>query len=860
MGEVYRARDVRLDRPVALKVLSRHLSNEPALRQRFEREAKTISSLNHPNICTLYDVGHQDGIDFLVMEYLEGETLASRLARGAMPLEQALRTATEIAGGLDAAHRNGVVHRDLKPGNIMLTKSGAKLLDFGLAKTAEQSLPPVSSVAPTQSSPITAAGTILGTYQYMAPEQLEGKEADPRSDIFAFGAVLYEMISGAKAFQAKSQASLIAAILERDPPALATLAPLTPPSLDRLVRACLDKDPEARCQSIRDVLLQLRWMAEGNTQADVPIPMARSRGREALAWAVAGMAFLGLVAMATMLFRQTAPPLAPIRFAIQPPAGGFFEIEVEDHNLAVSPNGQTIAFVADVDSARSIWLRDLGQMEPHVLPGTEGAASIFWSPDGTSLAFFANNKLKKIALSGGPALTICQVQGSNWTGAWNRNGQILFTEFLGRRGVWKVPAAGGEPALSVQGGPQDEFRWPHWLPDGKHFLVTAFQVVSGKETIGIAVAEDGAKQVPAQLVPVASRAEYAPEGYLLYVKEQTLVVQPFDAGQLRITGEAAPLVPEMPYFLTGWSTFSVSQTGTLALQAGSLDSTMTWFDRRGAKMGQVGKPDRYNSLRISPDGQKVAAEIKAGDQISHLWIFDLKRGVSTRFTTEDYGNESYPVWSPDGNQIAYGSHGNVPANLLGKGVAEPGRGKPLVPATGEFQFPSDWSRDGRFLFYAQFNRESKFDVVYLPVTGDRKPVTAVATNSNEMMAVLSPDGHWLAYASDESGRSEIYLSPFGRPAERIRVSRDGGLSVRWRGGELFYLDLTGQLVAVPIRLLPRLEVGDPKPLFRLQVFDRSTYDVTSDGQRILALIGGGAAGLPIRVWTNWSAALKPPGK
>ena len=862
MGEVYRARDTRLERTVAIKVLPEHLSCNPDSKQRFEREARAISSLNHPHICTLYDVGSQDGIDFLVMEYLEGQTLADRLQKGALPLEQVLKIGIEIADALDKAHRQGIVHRDLKPGNIMLTKSGAKLMDFGLAKPAQAALIASASVgAPTLSNRLTVEGTFVGTFQYMAPEQLEGKDADVRSDIFAFGAVLYEMTTARPAFSGESKATLIAAILSSEPPLICSLQPVERLALERVVRTCLAKDPGRRFWCAHDLMLQLESIQ--NEIPEAMEPSVASRRIERLVWAIACAVLL--ISAVVLYFIRPALQARPIRFDVLPPEKAGFVTEVEEHNLAISPDGRVLAFVTDSGGQRRIWLRPLNKLAAQPLSGTEGAASPFWSPDSRYLGFFADGKLKKVPASGGTPQILCSVSGVAEAGSWGPDERILFTEFEGRDAIFVVFASGGEPTalLDSKAVAFGSFRWPYWLPDGKHFLFLSWDE---KESPCIRAASiESPKGVC--VLPVASRVEFA-QGHLIYVRERALVAQPFDIGSLRATGEPVPLANRLPYFLTGWAPFSVSRDGVLAYQAGEISSRLTWVNRKGEILQTIGEAAPYNSINLSPDGHRLVAEVQDPEKFeSDLWIYDLARGVSTRFTSQT-GLESSPVWSPDAHQIAFAAHGNRPSNLM---VKETGGGdsKLMVPDSGNFQFPSDWSRDGRFFAYSQFDTETHFDIWVLPLTDDGKPFPFLRTQFNEVTMKFAPDGRWVAFASDASGRLEVYLRSFPEGGDEVRVSASGGSEPQWRhdGKELFYFSGDGQLMAVPVVTGKTITVGKPVALFDLKavgVFDIGPiksglfpiFDPSPDGQRFVTIVGGNRAALPITVVLDWKQELK----
>ncbi len=871
MGEVYRAKDTRLDRVVAIKVLPAHLAAQPELRQRLEREARAVSSLNHPHICALYDIGHQDGLDFLVMEYLEGETLAERLAKGPLPTEQVVRYGEEIADALDKAHRQGMVHRDLKPGNIMLTKAGAKLLDFGLAKATAVVGPaiPGLSTSPTRSTPITAEGTVVGTFQYMAPEQLEGKEADARSDIFAFGAVLYEMATGRKAFQGKSQASLIASILSSEPPPISTLQPMTPPAFDQLVKTCLAKDPDERWQTAHDVMLQLEWIAEGGSQAGVPAPVvARRRSRERIAWAVVAVLGLLAVTFAAALFLRPAPDARAIRsFLLPPEKASFSFVGTGGGPPAVSPDGRRLAFVASTSDGKSLlWVRPLDALSAQPLTGTEGASYPFWSPDSRFLGFFADGKLKKVEASGGPPLTLCDApQGRG--GTWNRDGVIVFTPDVSSP-LFRVSAAGGEatPITQLdQSHHETTHRWPYFLPDGRHFVYLARGPASASESEANAIYVASLDSKERKLVlHASSNAAYAP-GYLLFVRETTLMVQPFDAKRLQLTGDAFPIAEQIqfdPPISRG--VFSVSENGILAYQTGSAQtgSQLLWFDRSGKQIGALGDASALQfSPRISPDRQRVAVELfEPHSRNLDVWVYDVARGMRTRFTF-DPAFDRRPVWSPDGSRIIFASNRKGHQDLYQK-ASSGAANEELLFESNLDKSPTSWSSDGRFLVYhSTGDPNTKLDLWVLPLVGDRKPIPFLRTPFEEWDGQFSPDGRWIAYASNESGRDEIYAAPFPGPGGKFQLSTSGGTLPRWRrdGKELFYLSLDNKLMAAEVKEKgSTLEVGAVRALFETRPQRPGfVYDVSPDGQRFLiATTFSEKNSLPVALVVNWTAGLR----
>jgi len=873
MGEVYRARDTRLERTVAIKVLPPHLSESPEFRQRFEREAKTISSLSHPHICALYDVGHEDGTDYLVMEFLEGETLTERLAKGPLPLEQVLRYGIEMADALDKAHRQGVIHRDLKPGNIMLTKSGVKLVDFGLAKAlAPVSFPSSLTALPTQAPDLTAEGTLLGTLQYMAPEQLESKEADARTDIFAFGAVLYEMATGQKAFSGKSQASLIAAILEREPPAISSVQPMTPPALDRVVKTCLAKDPEDRWQSAHDIGSELKWIAEGGSQAGLAAPLvSRRKSRERMAWSVT-VAALAALLCGFLFLRQRRESPRMFQSSILPPENTQFSFGGSP--MAVSPDGRRIAFVArPPEGASLLWVRPFDAPSAQPLAGTEGAARPFWSPDSRFLGFFAAGKLKKIAASGGPPQTLCDAPFGGG-GTWNRDGVILFVPSFGDP-IHRVSSSGGaaSPVTQVderQGAIQ---AWPFFLPDGRHFLYLG-QVagaVRRQEATAIYLGSLDSKD-RRLLLHTRSNVAYAPsfadasQGLLLFLRERTLLARPFDAKRLQLTGEAFPVAEQVQFFGAGGSaTFSVSENGILAYQASAVGelSQLLWFDRGGKQLESAGAAADYYHPRLSHDGRRVAVAV-VDPQTADLdiWLYDLARRVSTRFTFGPAVN-IFPIWSPDDSRIVFASNRKGLHDLYQKPASGTGDDELLLFSATSSKFPTDWSQEGGLIaFHSTDTKSKRGSDIWVFSVADRKARPFLSTPFHEGSAQFSSDGQWITYVSTESGKREVYVQPFPASSGKWQISSAGGSYPRWRrdGKELFYVALDKTLMAVEIRSGSGFAAGVPKPLFRTQMkwLDIGfQYDVSPDGKRFLInTLAEEEKADAITVVQNWTAELK----
>jgi len=866
MGEVYRAKDTRLDRTVAVKVLPAHLSSSEEVRQRFEREAKTISSLAHPNICSLYDVGNQDGIEFLVMEFLEGETLTERLARGPLPAEQVLRYGIEIAAALDKAHKQGIVHRDLKPGNIMITKSGVKLVDFGLAKLAAAPAGSNTSVSILQTeigSNLTQEGSILGTFQYMAPEQLEGKEADARSDIFAFGAVLHEMATGQKAFAGKSQASLIASILAAEPPPISTVVPMAPPALDRVVKTCLAKDPDDRWQTAHDVMLQLKWIAEGGSVAGAPAPVvARRRSRERLAWAVAAFLAVATLALAALQLARPRPDPRMVRSSLLPPEKTTYHFISDSAGPpALSPDGTLIVFVAkDAAGKNLLWVRPLDTGGVRALPGTEDASHPFWSPDGRHIGFFAGAKLKKTEAAGGPVLSLCDA-GDGRGGTWNRDGIIVFEPHF-REPLFRVPATGGKPVPVTkfdESRRETTHRFPFFLPDGKHFLYEAASHSAGTDSelhsIYFASLDGG---TPKLVVNVRSKPVYASEN-LLFVRQKTLMAQRFDPKSGTLSGEPIPVVEnvqEDPGFFT--AVFTASDNGLLAYQeaggSGNLQQ-LTWFDRAGKKLETVGPEGNLWYPRISHDGKRILYSV--GDP-ADLWIEDLGRHVRSRLTF-DPADDSYAEWSPDDSRVYFSSLRSGGGDIYTKLSSGTGADERLATSPS-LKGVSSVSPDGRWLLCSVLNSKTKWDLEVYSVA-DRKMSDFVKTDFDENQGAFSPDGRWVAYSSNESGRYDVYVQPFPGPGGKFQVSTSGGAMPVWRrdGKELFYVAADLRVMAVPVSTGATFEPGTPAPLFALRQRndpDRH-FDVSADGQRFLvAAPVGEEVSLPITLIQNWTHLLR----
>jgi Tol biopolymer transport system component/predicted Ser/Thr protein kinase len=871
MGEVWKARDTRLDRTVAVKVLPEHLSSSAEVRQRFEREAKTISQLSHPHICALYDVGNQDGVEYLVMEYLEGETLAERLVKSALSAEQTLRFGIEIADALDKAHRQGIVHRDLKPGNVMLTKSGVKLLDFGLAKAVGPA-GPVSAVTslPTMAggANLTQEGTILGTFQYMAPEQLEGKEADVRTDIFAFGSVLYEMATGKKAFSGTSQASLIAAIIEREPPAVSTVQAMTPPALDRVVKTCLAKDPEDRFQTAHDVKLQLQWIAEGGSQVGVPAPVAaRRKSRERIWMSAALLLAIACAALGLLLARSARRPERVVRSSIALPEGTVFWLDPATPGPpTISPDGRRLAFSArGPDGKIRLHIRSLDASEAIALAGTEDVQYPFWSPDSRSVGFFAGAKLKAIEAEGGPPVTLCATETDPKGGSWSGGGIIVFARGSAST-LWKVPAGGGEPVEVTRFDPKrgdNSHRHPRFLPDGKHFLYLARLANGTAEGQGVVVASlDGGPEKVLMRSPAA--AEFA-SGHLLFLRDRTLMARAFDPRRLEFTANAFPLAENVSFLSLASATgiFTASQNGTLLYQTslGLAASRLQWLGRDGSPHGFLGDPADYVEISITPDGKRAAAVLRDPSTGNRdLWVYDVARNLGTRFTFEP-GNEESPVWSPDGSSLAFSSNQKGHGDIYRKTASGSSEQELLVESKNDTN-PSCWSSDGHFLAYVESAKDTKGDIYFLPLEGDRKPQVFLKTLAFEYPAAFSPDGRWLVYGSDESGKFHLYVTSFPRAGRKWQVSREDGAYAYWSadGKEILYHGFSGQIWAVEVAArMDSIEIGVPKPLFKVPVPPKAGGpDIypTADHQSFLYLDRGQKPSALMNLVLNWPVAVK----
>ena len=870
MGEVYRALDTRLSRTVAVKVLASHLSSSPELKQRMEREARAISSLNHPHICQLYDIGSQNGNDYLVMEFLEGETLAERLRKGAMPQQEIYKIGSEVAEALAVAHRQGIVHRDLKPGNIMLTQGGAKLMDFGLAKplgtpaaASGSGAPPSFTAAATVSSPnpitpLTTVGMIIGTIQYMSPEQIEGKEADARSDIFAFGAVLYEMAAGKRPFEGKSQISLASSILEKDPDPISTLKPQTRPAFEHVVTTCLQKNPEERFLAAHDVKLELQWIA---TEKPWPQPANAlpAPKPQRLGWIGALVVAAALGVIAGFLLHHPVPVAQSIRSVINPPEKTVFILTGDTAGPPVlSADGASIAFTASgMDTKTTLWVRPVNSLDAHSLAGTENAIFPFWSPDGRSLGFFADGKLKTIDIESGSPQVVADAPFGRG-GAWGSNGVIVFSPNT-QTALSRVNATGGAASTATQLDPahHTSHRWPIFLPDGQHYIYLAIHHDASKAANNTLYYASVDGRENRALLHSQSNAIYA-GGYLLFARNDQLMAQPFDPDKGTLHGDAQVVAKGVVNDGATWHVdASASDSGLLIFGTGGTGEwQLVWFDRATKAITTLAdKLPNLQTARISPQGDQVALQIDNGT--SDIWVQDLARGVRTRLTFGPIQNE-FPIWSPDGKWIVYDGDRNGHSNLFRK--SSDGSGAEEILLTDEqILTPSDWSRDGKFIIYDRGPAGDQ-EIWALPLEGERKPLKLVAhPNSGSGAGRLSPDGHWLAYMSNESGTLQVYVVAFGGGQGKWQVSINGGGRPQWSndGKELYYLDMTYNLVAVSVKQVAgALQFGTAQTLVANWSAPQVFYDVAPGGKKILLDRISQQVNQSVTVVTNFPSGLK----
>jgi Tol biopolymer transport system component len=879
MGEVYRATDSNLGRDVAIKVLPPELARDEDRLARFKREAHLLASLNHPHIAAIYGLEEADGKPFLALELVEGEDLKQRLARGPIPVDEALEIAQQIAEALEEAHGKGIVHRDLKPANVKLTPDGkVKVLDFGLAKawagdsSGASSVSSALSQSPTLAHTGTIAGVILGTAAYMSPEQARGKPVDKKADVWSFGVLLWEMLTGLQLFGGDTVTDVIAAVVTREPD-LDALPKATPPAVRRLLARCLRKNPRTRLPDIGAARLELQDMRAGVAgEAEAPAgaleaaaSKSGSRARE-LAWAAAALAMAGVAAL--LFWQRLNTPRdsrPPAQFVLELPQG----LRLPEFGApALSPDGRQLAFAGiSTDGRTQLWLRSLDSTAFRALAGSEGGAGPFWSPDSTTVAFATAQEIRKIALAGGAVQRVCALPrpGVNG-GTWSQHGTIVFSTGADTSTLFQVSAAGGEAAplkaLDKARG-ETSHRFPQFLPDGRQLIVT----ITSSETAnaGLFVLALDASGERRRILPDESRTLYA-SGQLLAVRDDVLTSRPFDASRLVASGEAVPIASKVATWATvrsfGW--FSASANGRLAwFPARSRELRLAWLDRRGEPLGTLGEPATYGQLALSPDGRRVAVEIQDAEGQYDIWLFDVARGLSSRLTT-DSTSEREPVWSPDGSRLAYSTIAADGENILVKDLSGPQPAAPLPGGAGAAanvrDIPENWSRAGNTLLYMTLGAERTFWA--LPMDGQQKPEQLMAGHFNLDEPHLSPDGRWLAYVSTDSGRFEVYVAPFRRTGERLRVSDNGGGQPRWRGDgrELLYLTTGGAIASVSVRdSASALELGAPTTLvpadkLRAVVLgsDYDDWDVTPDGQRFLVKQNAVADDNPrIHVMLDW---------
>ena len=875
MGQVYRATDTNLKRQVAIKVLPASLAGDTDRLARFQREAEVLAALNHPHIAAIYGLEKTPDFTALVMELVEGDDLSQRIARGAIPLDEALPIAKQIAEALEAAHEQGIIHRDLKPANIKVRADGTvKVLDFGLAKAID---PPAAASSEAMNSPtittpaMTQAGMILGTAAYMAPEQAKGKTVDKRADIWAFGAVLFEMLTGQRAFNGDDIADVLSRVLQREPD-FEALPQATPARVRSIVARCLVKDPRQRLRDMGDVRLALEGAFETAASLSTETTTASSRGR--LPWMVATAAVVGMVALAVPTLqhlRETPPPAPPeTRVDLVTPATD------NPTDFALSPDGRQIVFVASGEGASRLWLRPLATTTAQPLAGTEGAQFPFWSPDSRAVAFFADGQLKRIDLGGGAPQTVAQASRSSRGGTWNADGVMLFAPNSGGR-LLRVPTSGGPPvAVTTLAGPQSSHRFPVFLPDGRHFLFYSQGTAdTGGIYLGTLDAPDTHRLTAADAAGAYRASPSAPaDGWLLWVRAGTLVAQRLDVARAALTGEPVTLADTVVVDGTfNTAAVSVSASGLVAYRTGGASrQQLTWVDRSGQALGPLGAPDENSLLlpSVSPDGQRVVvARTVQGNQ--DLWLLD---GARTSRFTFDAARDRFPIWSPDGTRIAFESNRTGTRDLYVKAASGAGAEEVLV-ASSQTKLPTDWSADGRFLLYFSVDPQTNADLWVLSLEGDRTPWVFLKTPFDERDGTFSPDGRWVAYSSNESGRHEIYIRPFAGPAASAtsasqvggqwQVSSAGGTYPRWRrdGRELYYLAPNGAMMAALVTVTDvTLAPGAPVALFPTRILGGGAdaavgrqYDVTRDGRFLINTVLEEAAA-PITLIQHWAPEAK----
>ena len=868
MGEVYRARDPRIGRDVAVKVLPAAFANHPERLLRFEREARSAGILNHPNILAIHDVGTHDGTAYVVSELLSGETLRERLKLGALPVRKATDLGIQIAQGLAAAHEHGIVHRDLKPENLFVTSDGRlKILDFGLAKlTHPDQMGTTRASAPTLQAD-TGPGEVWGTVGYMSPEQARGNPVDQRSDIFSLGAILYEMLSGRRAFQGASPADTVSAILKEDPRDLTEIVETIPPALERVVRHCLEKSPAERFQSTRDLAFDLSEIS-GVSRTQAAVGKSKPSIYTRLGAAVVGLLALAGVIVALPRVLVPRDVRTVMRLPIDPPSGSRLD---RNDIPAISPDGSAVVFAAaDTTGTGSLWLRRLDSLTPQQIPGTRNAFDPFWSPDSRSIGFFADGKLKRLSIGGGPIQVLCDA-GSPRGGTWSKDDVILFAPGA-RGGLYRVDAGGGDLApVTVPDSSRGEtgHRFPCFLPDGKHFLFLATPERNGMHDVFVGTIGSDKRK----LVLRATRApRYAAPGYLLFSQGDLLMAQRFDLGRIETRGDAVTIT-EAPTSsnAAGAPTASASNTGTVVYRRETIGSTeLGWYDRHGNLISRIattlegsqGRARIFGGPRVSPDGSQVALNALDGSNPG-IWVIDLRRGVSTRLTS-DPGEEGSPRWSPDGTGLVYHSDRLGGTAFFVKSLRD-GTDELLWGSPTPWKNVWDWSDDGRYVVFREIETTSGFDLWVLPLFGERKPFPYLTTRFEEQQAAVAPNGHWMAYASDESGRFEVYVQAFPKPGDKHRVSVDGGVAPIWSrdGTAILYIRPGSRLMSAAVRAQAgSIDVGAPRTLFTWPAEKADLLrglDLAPDGRLLIAMETSGAASRIPTLILNWPELMKRKG-
>jgi Tol biopolymer transport system component len=867
MGEVYKARDSRLDREVALKVLPTSFARDAERLRRFEQEAKTTGALNHPNILSVFDFGLHDGAPYMAAELLEGETLRVRMEEGPLPARKALELAAQVARGLAAAHDKGIVHRDLKPENLFVTSDGRiKILDFGLAKLTQPDTFSGSQGNPTL--PVqTEPGAILGSVGYMSPEQVRGAPSDTRTDIFAFGAILYEMVTGKRAFKKETAVETMSAILREEPAEISMTQLSAGPALERIIRHCLEKNPAERFQSARDLAFQLEAVSGSDTTSVFAYPALRgNRLARILPWSVAlvALAALGF----TLLRQRPAAPARPLAVAVVPPAGADFSFLAAGGSAAslqLSPDGKLLLYAAAQGGGDpQLWLREMGSLRARPLPGTAGASFPFWSPDSDAIAFFQEKKLKRMAFDGGPPQTICEATLSRG-GSWGPGGVILFAPDY-QSVINKVNAAGGtpEPVTAFDAARKETtHRWPFFLPDGKHFLYFAGRYGAGVDSEANSVKVGSLDGKSAKFVLNSPAGAQFSAGQLLFFRQGGLMAQPFDPGRLELSGSPRRIAESVDFTVSYfYARFTAAREGLIAYQAAAVHGSQpAWYDLSGKKIGELGRLGAYMESRLSPDGGRWAAAFVDPENGSRkLWIFPGAGGPGNRITNEESQLDLGPVFSPDGKTLVYSSFRAGRFDLYLKDLA--GESRPLYESGDTHKFPTDFSPDGKTIAFQQRHlsgdkAENHEDIWILPAGDPAKAFPFIATAAVEMGGRFSPDGRWFAYQSDETGRPEVYVTSFPAHQGKWQISTGGGSLPAWRrdGKALFFSDAEGALVTAEIRAAAGTVTASPaRPLFAAPPsFPIASFEVAPSGDKVLIIPQDPGNRAAVTLLVDWDA-------